>query len=118
MFFRNRIRWPRTLALRLTFWYGAIVILVSGVAFWLFYLMVTGLLEERSDLELLSEAGTFESILKAKGLDGVKRVMVLEAQAAGERKVFFRLLSLGGEAFSSSNMSYWEIGRASCRERV
>lgn len=121
MYFRNRIRWPRTLALRLTFWYGAIVILVSGVAFWLFYLMVTGLLEERSDLELLSEAGTFESILKAKGLDGVKRVMVLEAQAAGERKVFFRLLSLGGEAFSSSNMSYWEdigVARSAIRELI
>lgn len=108
MYFRKWIRWPRTLALRLTFWYGSIVILLSGVAFLLFYLMVTGLLEERSDLELLNEASTFESIFRAKGLDAVKRVMVLEAQAAGERKVFFRLLSLGGAAFSSSNMSYWE----------
>jgi heavy metal sensor kinase len=108
MFSKKRISWPRTLALRLTFWYGTIVVLVSGVAFFLFYLLVTGLLEERADRELLNQVSTFESILKAKGVDAVKRVMVLESQAAGERKIFFRLLSLDGSAFSSSNMSYWE----------
>jgi heavy metal sensor kinase len=34
--------------------------------------------------------------------------MVLESQAAGERKIFFRLLALDGSAFSSSNMAHWE----------
>jgi len=33
---------------------------------------------------------------------------VIEAQAAGVKKVFFRLLSLNGQAFSSSNMAYWK----------
>ena len=108
MYSKKWIRWPRTLALRLTLWYGSIVILLSGVAFFLFYLMVTSLLEERSDQELLNQVSTFESIFKAKGVDAVKRVMILEAQAAGERKIFFRLLYLDGAAFSSSNMSYWE----------
>ncbi len=102
------IRWSRTLAFRLTLWYGSVVILFSVTAFFLFYVMVTNLLEERSDRELLNQVGTFESIFKAKGLDAVKHVMTLEAQAAGERKIFFRLLYLDGAAFSSSNMSYWE----------
>lgn len=105
---RNWISRPRTLAFRLTLWYGTIVILLSGVAFLLSYLMVTRLLEERSDQELLNQVSTFESIFKAKGIDAVKRVMILEAQAAGERKIFFRLLYMDGSAFSSSNMSYWE----------
>ncbi len=33
---------------------------------------------------------------------------MIEAQAAGVKKVFFRLLSLNGLVFSSSNMSYWK----------
>jgi len=108
MYSKKWIRWPRTLAFRLTLWYGSIVILLLGVALVLFYLMVTSLLEERSDQELLNQVSTFESIFRAKGIDAVKRVMVLESQAAGERKIFFRLLYLDGAAFSSSNMSYWE----------
>ena len=34
--------------------------------------------------------------------------MAIEAQAAGVRKVFFRLLTPNGVAFSSSNMAYWQ----------
>jgi heavy metal sensor kinase len=44
-------------------------------------------------------------------MEEVRRLAILEAQAAGERKIFFRLLSIRGAVFSSSNMSYWrDIG--------
>ena len=33
---------------------------------------------------------------------------MIEAQAAGVKKVFFRFLSQDGQVFSSSNMAYWE----------
>jgi heavy metal sensor kinase len=42
-----------------------------------------------------------------QGINAVKHRIIFEAQAAGEKKVFFRLLSLDGQEFSSSNMSYW-----------
>ena len=44
-------------------------------------------------------------------LKAVKRQAFLQAQAAGEKKIFFRLLYITGDVFSSSNMSYWrDIG--------
>ena len=47
-------------------------------------------------------------MLAGDGIGAVNNSAVIEAQAAGEKKVFFRLLNLTGEAFSSSNMSYWK----------
>ena len=46
--------------------------------------------------------------MRAGGTEGVRRAALLEAQAAGENKIFIRLLHPSGVAFSSSNMSYWE----------
>jgi heavy metal sensor kinase len=43
-----------------------------------------------------------------EGFEAVKNDAVIEAQAAGIKKVFFRLLSLKGQVFSSSNISYWK----------
>ena len=108
---RNLIRFPQTLAFRLTFWYAAIFTISSCVAFLFFYLLISSLIRERTDQDLLEQAGKFTTLLSTNGMDAVKRVAVIEAQAAGERKIFFRLLSQAGEVFSSSNMSYWrDIG--------
>jgi heavy metal sensor kinase len=64
--------------------------------------------QERTDQELLAQAQRFSSLLAGDGIGAVTNGAVIEAQAAGEKKVFFRLLRLTGEAFSSSNMSYWK----------
>jgi heavy metal sensor kinase len=64
--------------------------------------------QERTDQELLAQAQRFSSLLAGDGIGAVTNGAVIEAQAAGEKKVFFRLLNLTGEAFSSSNMSYWK----------
>ena len=47
-------------------------------------------------------------MLANEGIDAVANSAIIEAQAAGVKKVFFRLLNLNGEVFSSSNMSYWK----------
>jgi heavy metal sensor kinase len=102
------LRLPNTLAFRLTLWYAGIFTLCSCVAFLLFYALITSTLQERIDQELLSQAQRFSTLLAGDGIGGVNNSAVIEAQAAGEKKVFFRLLNLTGEAFSSSNMSYWK----------
>jgi heavy metal sensor kinase len=56
----------------------------------------------------LNQSKQFSAVLATRGLEAVKGLAMLEAQAAGEKKVFFRLLSSRGEVFSSSNMSYWK----------
>ena len=105
----NSIR--HTLAFRLTLWYAGLFMLTSCVAFLFFYILITSVIRDRTDQDLLSEARTLSSILKVEGIDAVQRQVIFEAQAAGEKKIFFRLLSFGGQEFSSSNMSYWrDIG--------
>jgi heavy metal sensor kinase len=102
------LRLPNTLALRLTLWYAGIFTVCSCVAFLLFYTFITSILQERNDQELLAQAQRFSALLATEGIEAVHNSAVIEAQAAGVKKVFFRLLNLTGEAFSSSNMSYWK----------
>jgi len=65
-------------------------------------------IQDRTDQELLGQARQFSTVLTTQGLGAVEAFAVLEAQGAGEKKVFFRLLYPTGQVFSSSNMSYWQ----------
>lgn len=111
MSLKNLIRFRHTLAFRLTLWYAGVFTLTCGLAFIFFYLLITTVIQDGIDRDLQEQADRFSTILSLQGLEAVKRVAILEAQAAGERKIFFRLLSMDGAVFSSSNMSYWrDIG--------
>ncbi|MEJ2167821.1 MAG: ATP-binding protein [Desulfobacterales bacterium] len=100
-----------TLAFRLTLWYASIFMFTACVAFLFFYFLITSVMRQQTDQDLLSEARTFSSILSTQGAEALKHQAFLAAQAGGERKVFFRLLYITGQLFSSSNMSYWrDIG--------
>jgi heavy metal sensor kinase len=95
--------------------------LTSCVAFFFFYFLITTVIQDRTDQDLLSEARTLSSILKLQGIEAVKRQIIFEAQAAGEKKIFFRLLSFDGQEFSSSNMSYWldiDIGKSAIDQLI
>jgi len=105
----ERLRsYRKTLAFRLTLWYAGVFAVSACVAFLLFYTLITSLFRERTDQELLGQASEFSAVLATRGLEAVKSLAMLEAQAAGVKKVFFRLLSSRGQVFSSSNMSYWQ----------
>jgi heavy metal sensor kinase len=115
MFLKKIDSMRHRLAFRLTLWYTTIFMLTSCVAFLFFYLLITSVIRDRTDQDLLGKARTLSSILNTQGIEAVKRQVIFEAQAAGEKKVFFRLLSFSGQEFSSSNMSYWrdiQIGTA------
>jgi heavy metal sensor kinase len=105
---RKPISLRNTLAFRLTLWYAGIFAVSSCIAFLLFYMLITSWIRDRTDQELLSQVNRFSALLATEGAEAVKNGAVIEAQAAGVKKVFFRLLSLNGLAFSSSNMSYWK----------
>ncbi len=108
MSLRNPIKLRHSLAVRLTLWYAGIFAFSSFVAFLLFYFLITSVLKSQIDQDLSKQAGVFSSLLRTSGIQAVQRVAVLEAQASGEKKIFFRLLYPTGEVFSSSNMSYWK----------
>lgn len=108
MSLRKWLNFRNTLAFRLTLWYAGVFGVSSCVAFLLFYILITSFIQERTDRELLSQVNRFSALLVAEGVDAVKNDAVIEAQAAGIKKVFFRFLSLNGQVFSSSNISYWK----------
>lgn len=108
MYLGKALKINHSLSFRLTFWYAAIFTFSSCVAFVFFYLLIMSVIRERTDQELRNQAGVFTALLSQHGIEAVKRAAVLEAQAAGERKIFFRLVYPNGQIFSSSNMSYWQ----------
>ncbi len=97
-----------TLAFRLTLWYAGIFAVSSGVAFLLFYTLINSFMRVQTDQELLARVNRFSTLLSVDGIDAIKSNAVMEAQAAGVKKVFFRFLAQNGQVFSSSNMSYWQ----------
>jgi heavy metal sensor kinase len=109
--FGKSINLPRSLSFRLTLWYGIIFSLSSCMAFLFFYALITVNMRQRLDSRLSDKISEFEAIYNLQGIEEVKSAALIESQAAGEKKIFFRLLYASGVAFSSSNMSYWqEIG--------
>lgn len=106
--FARLIRLSRTLSFRLTLWYGIIFSLTSCLAFFFFYGLISANLSQRLDSSLAEKISEFEAIYNLQGLEAVKAAILLESHAAGEKKIFFRLLYASGVAFSSSNMSYWQ----------
>jgi heavy metal sensor kinase len=119
MSLRKRISLRNTLSFRLTLWYAGIFALSSCVAFLLFYALITSFIREQTDQDLLAQVNRFSTLLASEEIEAVKNAAVIEAQAAGVKKVFFRLLSLNGQVFSSSNMAYWkniDINEATIKE--
>ena len=108
MSLRRQIKPRNSLAFRLTIWYAGIFAVTSCIAFLLFYARITTLIRDQTDQELLGQRNRFAILLGSEGPDAVKNSAIIEAQAAGVRKVFFRFLSMDGQVFSSSNMSYWK----------
>jgi heavy metal sensor kinase len=104
---KNPVLFRNSLTLRLTLWYAGIFTASSFVAFFLFYALITAFIQEKTDQELLNQAGQFSLLFQERGIRAIEDLAVFEAQAAGEKKVFFRLLYLNGQVFSSSNMSSW-----------
>jgi heavy metal sensor kinase len=108
MSLKKRVSLRNTLAVRLTLWYAGIFTVSSCIAFLLFYSLITSFFHDRTNQELLGQVNRFSTLFSTEGIESVTNAAVIEAQAAGVKKVFFRLLALNGQAFSSSNMSYWK----------
>ena len=98
----------RSIAFRLTVWYAGVFSISSCVAFGLFYFLAVQTIMNQMDRELMDKAGYFRTVIKTNGIVGAQKLAVIEAQAAGEKQIFFRLLYPTGEVFASSSMSYWK----------
>ncbi len=97
-----------TIAFRLTLWFTGIFAVCAAVTFVLFYFLASQTLQRQIDQELLDNASEFTTIIRRNGLLGARELAVVQAQAAGEKMIFFRLLYPSGEVFASSHMFYWK----------
>ncbi|MFA5905847.1 MAG: ATP-binding protein [Desulfobacula sp.] len=97
-----------TIAFRLTLWFTGIFTICASFVFLLFYYLATQTLQNQIDQELTDHASKFNAIIRTSGLMGARQLAVLEAQAAGEKLIFFRIVYPTGEVFASSRMSYWK----------
>jgi len=111
MFFARINKLRHTLAFRLTLWYAMLFVLSAFIVFVLFYMLITSVIHQRTDDNLLTLRNRLATVYSLQGMDMLQRAAALQAQAAGEKKMFYRLFYQSGVVFSSSNMSYWrEIG--------
>lgn len=97
-----------TIAFRLSIWFTGIFTICAGVAFLLFYFLAVQTIHEQIDQELLDNASKFSAGIQRTGLMGAREIAVLEAQASGEKSIFFRLVYPTGEVFASSHMLHWK----------
>jgi heavy metal sensor kinase len=105
----NRLR--HALAFRLTLWYAALFVFSATVVFVLFYLLITSMIRQRTDDNLLNQYNEFAAVYRLQGIGMLQRAASLQAQTVGEKKMFFRLFYPSGVVFSASNMTYWrDIG--------
>ncbi len=108
MSLKKMINLRHTLAFRLTIWYTGIFTLIAFLSISLFYLLATNVIQRQTDEDLLNQIRKFSSLIAAEGVGAGQRVAIIESQAGGVKKVFFRFLHRNGQAFSSSNMDYWQ----------
>ena len=121
MFFDRINRLRHTLAFRLTLWYTSLFVVLSLVVFILFYILTASVIYQRTDDNLLAKRNRLTAAYNFQGFNMLMRTAALQAQAAGEKKMFYRFFYPSGVVFSSSNMSYWKgigIDRAAVEEAL
>lgn len=77
-------------------------------AFFLFYLVVSNVIQKRFNEDLLEEIEKFSQVYAERGMAGVEHTLVLEATHEIMDKEFFRILTPEGDVDVSTDMSYWK----------
>lgn len=108
MFFDRINRLRHTLAFRLTLWYTTLFAVLAMIIFVLFYVLIASVIYQRTDENLLAQRNRLATVYNFQGVNMLLRTAALQAQAIGEKKMFYRFFYPSGVVFSSSNMSYWK----------
>jgi heavy metal sensor kinase len=77
------------------------------VAFSALYLVISSVIQDHRDEDLLEDMEEFSTLLATQGLDAVKSEMAWEASSDGAENIFLRLLSSDARELNSTDMSSW-----------
>lgn len=100
--------WPGTLAARLTLWYTGLSTLSFLVVFLLAYYLVSAVLLEQVDDDLVEDIEEFSNNYLQLGLEGMWTGLEQEVAADGADNVFFQLFSVSGESLRRTSDSNWQ----------
>ena len=95
----------------MTLLYAGIFALSCVAAYIIFSVMVTSVLMERTDDELMEEVEEFALILADQGIDTAKQEIVLEGKEEDPEEVFFRLLTAQATEIIATDMSSWNAAQ-------
>jgi len=101
------IRFPNTLAFRLTFWYAIVVIASIAIAFSASYYALKKTLYENMHEDMAEGVLEFKVLYENEGLAGVKKEIDREASLEDVSNFFFQLLDADGAEVYSSDLTHW-----------
>jgi len=102
-------RIPNTLALKLTFWYTLVVIILITIAFNASYLVLKKTLDQDIENDLREDIIEYRVLYQKEGMDGVKREIDRDVKSGEEKKLFFMLLDKDGNLIYESDLSHWKF---------
>ena len=108
MSLKKILKIKNTLAFRLTLWYATIFTISSLGAFVILYVIISHVIEGRTDQELLNDIAELSYTLELKGDDSFRTQLRIEAESNGVEKIFLRLLDPMENEIAASNMSSWK----------
>jgi signal transduction histidine kinase len=98
----------RSLALRLSLWYGAIFSLSTSIALGSVYLIVVEIVGNRTDADMREDVVDYALLFQHGGIERVEREMVLDTQGEDAAKVIFRLWGSDGRQLFATDPSAWQ----------
>lgn len=98
----------RTVSQRLTLWYSLLFAALSLGAFLLVYVQLAAGLDRQTDERLQAKAREFARTYRTRGVKGLRLEFATEANGAGKRRVFFRLLGPDGTRQAASDACAWK----------
>ncbi len=107
MSLRNMINLKDSLLFRLTILYSTAFTILAAMGFAVFYYRLYAETIERMDLELLTDAHEYATLMAEKGFQSIRKKLLENAESEDPDEEFFRLINSVGDILVSSDMSAW-----------
>ncbi|MCU0575631.1 MAG: HAMP domain-containing histidine kinase [Desulfobacterota bacterium] len=105
---KREIRLFKTVSSRLALWYAVLFTTASLFSFMAIYFMLSSILMERENDELVAELREFGMLYHASGMEMLRPVIIHEAESEGVNRVFIRITNRDNMVVAASDMRNWE----------
>lgn len=105
MFSKKMNKRRGSLSTRLTIWYAAIFTLSSLMVLFIFYLRISAITMENTNDELIEEYHDYCDLMGSEGREAVFNELDNDILEEAQESIFFRLISMNGQIFKSSDMT-------------